>query len=163
MNPNAAPTNASPHRSAARAQRFHLGFSLIEMLIVVAIIGLLAALVVPNLGRAFGGSQRKTAKAQANQLLGAVEQFRTGVGRLPTEDEGLSVLINRPEGVGDGWDGPYLQRTDVPKDPWGFDYVYKRFNTQTDDYPFDFTIISYGADGKQGGEGDDADIDARDP
>jgi general secretion pathway protein G len=153
----------STHRGGhAHTRDRRLGFSLIEMLIVVAIIGLLAALVVPNLGKAFGSSQVKTAKAGAQQLLGAVEEFRTDVGRIPTEDEGLAALIRRPDSAGEQWDGPYLQRTSVPPDPWGNAYVYERFDDD-DEYPFAYTVLSLGADGQRGGEGDAADIDARDP
>jgi len=152
------PSGAPRSPAAARTAR---GFSLLEMLIVVAIIGLLAALVVPNLGRAFGSSQEKTAKAGAQQLLNAVEEFRLDAGRLPTEEEGLRVLIVRPDGL-QSWDGPYLQRTSVPPDPWGNAFVYRRF-TSGDEYPFDYTVLSLGADGAPGGEGDAADIDARDP
>lgn len=146
-----------PRRAARR------GFSLLEMLIVVAIIGLLAALVVPNLGRAFGSSQVKAAKTTAKSLLSGVEEFRLEVGRYPTEEEGLEALVRKPEGAPESWDGPYLQQTSVPPDPWGNPYVYKRFDGASDDYPFDFTVISLGSDGQPGGEGDAADIDARDP
>jgi general secretion pathway protein G len=140
------------HRRTPRA------FSLMEMLFVIAIIALLAALIIPNLGNVFGGAQRDTARAQVVQLKNAVEAFRRDMGRLPTEEEGLSVLVDMPEDGEGKWQG-YLDRRTVPTDPWGTPYQYERL---TDDPQFDFTVISYGADTEPGGEGDAADINARD-
>ncbi len=141
----------------ARRTRPH-AFSLLEMLVVIAIIGLLAALILPNIGSAFGSSQRQTAEAQLRQLLGAVEEFRRDMGRLPTEEEGLDALVTMPEDGEDKWSG-YLDRRTIPADPWGNPYVYEKL---PDDPMFDFTILSLGSDGQRGGEGDAQDIDARD-
>lgn len=153
-------TRKSPRRGRTGGGRAHRrgarAFSLMEMLFVIAIIGLLAALIVPNLGNIFGGAQVDTARSQTKALLGSVERFNMDMGRYPTEEEGLGVLVEMPEDGEDRWQGPYLETRTVPVDPWGNEYVYV-----TDDPQFPFTVVSYGADGEPGGEGDAADIDAR--
>lgn len=130
------------------------GFSLIEMLFVIAIIGLIAALVLPRLGNAFGKSQVQTTKAQLSLLTGAVDQFKLNVGRYPTKEEGLGALLKKPEGA-EGWDGPYLEKKTIPKDGWKHDFIY------TPDDEWKFIIRSLGADGREGGEGENQDIDNR--
>ena len=135
------------------------GFSLIELLFVIAIIGLLVALVAPRLAGAFGGGQIRTTEAQLSQLSSAVEQFRLDVGRLPTQEEGLRALLVRPEGVSaDLWKG-YLEKDVLPKDGWGNEFIYSRITDGSSVH--DFVIISYGADGQQGGEGDNRDLSNR--
>ena len=129
-------------------------FTLIEMLLVVAIIGLLAALLVPQLGRQFGKSQVKITRAQLERLATAVEKFRLDMQRYPTEQEGLTILVEKPR-EGDNWGGPYLGKTTLPTDGWGRDFIYKLDDT------FGFRLISLGADGKEGGEGENADLDNR--
>jgi general secretion pathway protein G len=130
------------------------GFTLIEMLFVLVIIGLLAALLVPRLVGKVGQSKSAIAKATIAQLAQNVEAFNMAVGRYPTEQEGLTALVKKPDGV-DTWAGPYWDRATLPKDPWGGDYQYKL------DEKFGFVIRSFGADAKVGGEGDAADIDNR--
>jgi len=129
-------------------------FTLFEMLLVVAIIGLLAALIAPTLGKQFGRSQVGITKAQLQDLSTKVEQFRLHVGRYPTEEEGLAALVEKPQGV-DSWDGPYLGKASVPKDPWNNEFVYEL------DDEWGFRLISLGADGREGGEGEAADLDNR--
>ena len=125
------------------------GFTLIELLVVMVIIGLLVALVGPNvMGRA-EKAKPQAARVQIENLASALEMFKLDVGRYPTEEEGLSVLRQAPSGV-DRWDGPYL-RKQVPKDPWDRDYVYRRAGKE-------FEVLSYGADGATGGSSVDADI-----
>ncbi len=125
------------------------GFTLIELLVVMVIIGLLVALVGPNvMGRA-EKAKPQAARAQIENLASALEMFKLDVGRYPTEQEGLSVLRQAPSGV-DRWDGPYL-RKQVPKDPWDRDYVYRLSGKE-------FEVLSYGADGATGGSNVDADI-----
>lgn len=149
---------AAAHRMGARPRPHRIrrsrAFSLIEMLFVVIIIGLIAALVVPNLGKAFGKSQVKTTTAQLANLSDAVENFRLDVNRYPTEQEGLQALIEKPE-TAEGWAGPYLDKRTLPTDGWGNEFIYKR------DPDFGFIIISHGADGVQGGSGENADLDNR--
>ena len=128
------------------------GFTLIEILIVVVIIGLLASLVGPQLFKKVGSSRQKTARAQISLLETALKMFRLDVGRYPTTEEGLRALVLRPEGLGSSWDGPYLEK-DVPLDPWGNPYIYKCPAERAE-----YEIISYGADSKAGGEGENADI-----
>jgi len=137
-------------RTPARAG----GFSLIEMLFVIAIIGLIAALILPRLGGAFGKSQVQTTKAQLSSLTSAVESFRLNVGRYPSKEEGLAALLKKPDGA-EGWSGPYLDKKIVPQDGWKREFIY------TPDDEWKFVIRSLGADGKEGGEGENADLDNR--
>jgi len=127
------------------------GFTLIELLVVLTILAMLAALVVPRVFRSLEKAKVNTAKAQISALESAIGAYRHNVGSFPTTDEGLQALRQRPSGV-ENWDGPYIPK-DVPLDPWGHPYVY-RCPSEHGDYE----IISYGADGREGGEGVDADI-----
>ncbi len=135
---------------AARVAREERGFTLIELLVVVIIIGLLAALVGPRLFGRVGRSKQAAARAQIELFGVALDNFRLDVGRYPTTQEGLQSLQTNP-GV-DGWDGPYLKK-DVPQDPWGREYVYKLPGEHGE-----YDLISFGADGSPGGEGENGDI-----
>ncbi len=127
------------------------GFTLIELLVVMLILGLLAALVGPKLFGKVGKAKIRAAKAQISLLEDALDAFRLDVGRYPTTEEGLQALVEQPSGV-TKWDGPYLKKK-VPKDPWGHDYVYKCPGEHGD-----YDLYSLGADGEEGGEGENADI-----
>lgn len=146
-----APSCVQRPHGAVRARR---AFTLLEMLFVVLIIGLIAALVLPRLGRTFGRGQVKTTQAQLAALTTMVEDFRADVGRYPTEPEGLGALITKPQGL-ESWQGPYGGKRTLPKDAWGREFIYKS------DATFGFVIRSLGADQKEGGEGDNADLDNR--
>jgi general secretion pathway protein G len=127
------------------------GFTLVELIVVVIIIGLLAGLVVPQFIRQEEKATAKAAKAQIELFGTALDTFRLDVGRYPTSQEGMAALMQKPGGV-DRWDGPYLKK-DLPPDPWGKPYVYK---SPGDHGVYD--IISYGADGAPGGDGNNRDI-----
>ena len=140
-----------PHATRLRAA----GFTLLEMLVVLVIIGLIASLVGPRLFSRVDTSKVQIADTQSRMLRGAVETFQLEVGRLPTVDEGLAVLVKPPadERAKSRWRGPYLDEA-VPADPWGNPYVYSM--PGRDGMPF--ALYSLGADGKPGGEGNDADV-----
>lgn len=127
------------------------GFTLLELLVVMVIIGLLAGYVAPRYFAEVGKSEVKVARAQIDAFEKALESYRLNVGRLPTSEQGLEALMTQPSGV-TKWRGPYLKKS-VPPDPWGKPYQYK----QPGDHG-DFDIVSLGRDGKPGGQGDDADI-----
>lgn len=127
------------------------GFTLIELLVVMVILGLLAALVGPRFFGQEKKAKQKAAKSQIALLEAAVETYRVDLGAFPTSDQGLDALRTQPDGV-DKWDGPYLKKA-VPLDPWGNPYVYESPSEHGD-----FAILSYGADGSAGGEGDNQDI-----
>ncbi len=127
------------------------GFTLIELLVVVIIIGLLASLVAPKFFKKLSASKQKTAKAQIELLGQALDEFRLDNGRYPATEEGLQALREKPDDL-PNWSGPYLPKP-VPKDPWGRDYVYKSPGEHGD-----YDLYSYGRDGQEGGEGEDADI-----
>lgn len=138
-----------------RAPRFAAGFTLLEMLVVLVIIGLIASLVGPRLFSRVDSSKVQVAETQTRLLRGAVETFRLEVGRLPTVEEGLAVLYTAPtdDRSRARWRGPYLDEN-VPADPWGNPYIYAI--PGRDGLPF--AVYSNGADGKPGGEGNDADV-----
>jgi len=128
------------------------GFTLLELLVVMVIIGLLAGFVAPRYFSQVGKSRVKAARAQIDALDKALEQFRIDVGRLPTTEEGLAALNAAPAGM-QSWEGPYLKKA-VPPDPWGHPYVYLEPGTHQND----FDLASYGRDGRAGGTGEDADL-----
>lgn len=128
------------------------GFTLMELMVVLLIIGLLGALVAPRFFKHIEPSKREAAKAQIVLLSTALDQFSLDTGRYPTSSEGLQALISNP-GVQD-WAGPYLRKTTVPKDPWQGEYRYEAPGS----HGLDFDLLSYSRDGSPGGEGDGADI-----
>ncbi|MBT7443869.1 MAG: type II secretion system major pseudopilin GspG [Methylococcales bacterium] len=129
------------------------GFSLIELLVVLTILGLLATVVGPKVMNALGGGKIKAAEVQIANLESAVERFYFDASRYPTTDEGLAALIEKP-GTVDNWQGPYLKKRVIPKDPWKREYHY-RFPS---DHGAEFDIYSYGSDGAEGGEGESIDV-----
>ena len=135
-----------------RKRRRSRGFTLLELLVVMVIIGLLAGFVAPRYFAQVGKSRVKAARAQIDAIDKALEQFRLDVGRLPTTEEGLAALNAAPQGM-TNWDGPYLKK-DVPLDPWGHPYLY----TQPGTHQNDFDVMSYGRDGRPGGSGEDEDL-----
>ena len=144
---------ASLGKAVALSQRpLERGFTLIELLVVMVIIGLLGALVGPRLFRNVGRSKITAAKAQIAMFQSGLGQYKLEVGVFPSNDEGLQALRVRPSSA-DNWDGPYLQK-EIPMDPWDNEYVY-RFPGEYGDQP---DIISYGADGREGGEGENAEV-----
>lgn len=128
------------------------GFTLVELLVVLAILGLLAGLVGPQVMKFLGTSKSKTAGLQLQNMSAALDIYRLEVGRYPTTAEGLEALVTSPGGAAN-WNGPYLKKGDVPKDPWGNEYKYQAPGS---DGPFD--IWSLGADAQEGGEGENADV-----
>lgn len=126
-------------------------FTLLELLVVVLIIGLLASYVGPKYFSQVSKSEATLARAQIEAYSKALDNFRLDTGRLPTTEEGLAALQQRPAGA-DKWNGPYLKK-DVVADPWGHPYLYRAPGAKGD-----FEIVSYGKDGQPGGTGDDADI-----
>jgi len=135
-----------------RRRRRESGFTLIEMMVVMLIIGVLAALVAPSFIKQGQKAQWKAGVAQVELLGTALDTFRLDVGRYPTTQEGLAALRQRPFGI-DRWDGPYLKK-DVPMDPWNRPYYYR--SPGEGGRPYD--LLSYGADGAPGGDGDNRDI-----
>jgi general secretion pathway protein G len=127
------------------------GFTLLELLVVMVIIGLLAAYVGPKYFGQIGKSEIKVARAQIDALAKALDQYRLDTGHYPTTDAGLPALTDRPSNE-PRWAGPYLQKK-VPLDPWGRPYMYKLPGEHGD-----FDLISYGKDGQPGGSGDSEDI-----
>ena len=131
--------------------RKNSGFTLLELLVVIVIVGLLAGYVAPRYFSQVGKSEVQVARAQVESLEKALDQFRLDMRRYPTAEEGLEALVSKPANS-TGWSGPYLKKA-VPADPWGHAYVYR-----TPGGKGEFDLFSYGRDGKPGGSGEDADI-----
>lgn len=144
----------TPGAATTRARRAR-GFTLLEMLVVLVIVGLLAGLIGPRLFGKVDSSRVQTAETQIKMIKGALDTFRLDIGRYPSEAEGLAVLARQPddERARNRWRGPYLDG-DIPLDPWGSPYQYGI--PGANDQPV--ALYSFGADGKRGGEGNDADI-----
>ncbi len=146
------PTSMFGSRATRGIQsRKQKGFTLLELLVVLVIIGMLAAIVGPRYFSQLGKSQVTVARAQIDVLTKSIDNYRLDVGRFPTAEEGLQALVVKPPSA-DKWAGPYLKK-DVPLDPWGHPYVYQVPGTKGD-----YAVISYGRDGQPGGSGEDADI-----
>ncbi len=137
------------HHTGHRSRR---GFTLIELLVVLVILGLLAGLVGPQVMKYLSGAKSDSARLQIENLAATLNMYRLGIGRYPTSDEGLDALVEAPAGT-ERWNGPYLEKKQVPKDPWGFDYQY-RFPGEHGD----FDLYTLGADNAEGGEGENRDI-----
>jgi general secretion pathway protein G len=134
-----------------REKRRENGFTLIEILVVIIIIGLLAALVGPRLFGKVSTAKLSAAKAQIELFGTALDTYRLDVGKYPTTEEGLKALREKPSGV-EGWNGPYLPK-EIPLDPWKRPYIYKSPGEHGD-----YDLISHGLDGAEGGEGENQDV-----
>jgi general secretion pathway protein G len=142
------PIHCSRHRVVARrggrrAQRS--GFTLVEMLVVLAILGLVVGLVGPRVLNYLSDSKVKAAQIQMENLASALDLYYLDNGRYPSTDEGLGALVQRPASAAD-WNGPYLKTSGVPKDPWGHEYLYR---TPGQNAPYD--VGSLGPEGREGG------------
>jgi general secretion pathway protein G len=127
------------------------GFTLLELLVVIVIIGLLAGYVAPRYFSQVGKSEVQVARAQIESLEKALDQYRLDNRSYPSAEQGLEALVNRPANA-PNWGGPYLKKA-VPSDPWGRAYVYRVPGQRSD-----IEVVSLGRDGKAGGNGEDADI-----
>jgi general secretion pathway protein G len=141
------------HRATPASDRLHKlrGFTLLELLVVVVIIGLLAGLVAPRYFDQVGRSNTQIARAQINALEKALDQYRLDMGTYPTSDAGLQALVVKPDGA-ERWQGPYLKKA-VPPDPWGRPYHYRGPGEHGD-----YDLFSFGADGQAGGTGENIDV-----
>ncbi|MFL6574825.1 MAG: type II secretion system major pseudopilin GspG [Burkholderiales bacterium] len=127
------------------------GFTLLELLVVIVIIGLLAGYVAPRYFGQVGKSEVQVARAQLDSLEKALDQYRLDTRHYPTAEQGLDALVNKPTNEA-SWSGPYLKKA-VPADPWGHPYVYHVPGARGE-----YDLYSLGRDGKPGGNGEDADI-----
>ncbi len=134
-------------RRGRSLRRGESGFTLIEILVVITIIGLIMALVAPRVLNYLGEAKVKAAKIQIESFVSTLDLYYLDTGRYPSTSEGLEALVQRPAGV-EGWNGPYLKGGFVPNDPWGRPYVYRMPGEHGT-----FDILSYGADGQEGGRG----------
>ncbi len=141
-----------PQNKAMQSRSRRRGFTLVELLVVLAILGLLVGLVGPQVMKALGGSKTKTARIQIEDLSATLDIYRLELGRYPTTNDGLQALVENTAGASN-WNGPYLKKNQVPKDPWGFDYQYRSPGEHGS-----FDIWSLGADNREGGEGENQDI-----
>jgi general secretion pathway protein G len=141
------------HRTGTRAfARGDMGFTLLELLVVMVIIGLLASYVAPRFFDQVGKSEIKATRAQLDAFDKALGTYRLDTGRYPSTDQGLKALVDRPADE-PKWSGPYLAKA-LPADPWGHAYVYRQPGEQGHDYE----LLSYGKDGQRGGSAENADI-----
>lgn len=134
------------------ARRGEQGFTLVELLIVMAILVLLAGIVAPRVMGYLGSSRVKAAKVQIQSLATSLELYRLDTGRYPRSSEGLIALVQKPAGA-KNWNGPYIQSRTTPTDPWGAPFIYRSPGKHGA-----FEIISLGADGKNDGDGENQDV-----
>lgn len=127
------------------------GFTLLELLVTLVIVGLLAGIVGPNVFKQMGKSEVKAARAQMDGLQKALDQYRLDVGRYPSTEQGLAALWSKP-GNEPRWAGPYLSKA-VPQDPWGRDYLYRSPGEHGE-----YDLATLGKDGREGGDGENQDV-----
>ena len=139
-------------QTAAALRRSDAGFTLVEILVVITIIGLIMAIVGPRVLNYLGESKVKAAKIQIESFSSALDLYYLDMGRYPGSSEGLTALVQRP-GSAQEWNGPYLKGGVVPKDPWGHVYLYRSPGERG---PYE--IVSLGSDGQEGGAGTAADL-----
>lgn len=128
------------------------GFTLLELLVVLAILGLIAAFIGPEVLNLLSGAKADSAKIQMKNIEASLDLYRLDVGKYPNQDEGLDALVRAP-GQAERWRGPYLRSAEGLKDPWGKPYNYRRPGRENE-----YDIFSFGADQAEGGDGEDADI-----
>jgi general secretion pathway protein G len=128
------------------------GFTLVELLVVLVILGLLAGLVGPQVMKHVGTSKTRAARLQVEELAAALEIYRLDVGTYPSAAQGLDALVAPPAGSA-AWNGPYLRKTVVPRDPWGRAFRYRQPGRHGE-----FDLYTLGADDAEGGEGENADV-----
>jgi len=133
-------------------KRRERGFTLIELLVVLVILGLLGAIVGPRVMKYLSSAKSDSARLQVQDFAGTLDLYKLELGRYPTTDEGLKALVEAPSNA-EGWNGPYLKKKEVPKDPWGNEYSY-RFPGQHGE----FDVYSLGADNAEGGDGENKDV-----
>ena len=129
------------------------GYTLLELLVVLVIIGLLVAVATPQVMRMLGGAKSDAARLQIEALTTALDYYQTDIGSYPTQAQGLAALWRKPEGL-DAWNGPYIRKEKHLTDPWGAPFHYRVPGEKAGA----FDLYSYGADGQEGGSGDDADL-----
>ena len=128
------------------------GFTLIELLVVLVILGLLASLAGPKVMNYLGGAKSDSAHLQVEEFGASLDLFKLETGRYPTTQEGLQALVQAPAGL-TGWNGPYLKKKTVPKDPWGNEYIYVSPGQHGH-----YDLSSLGADNREGGDGENKDL-----
>jgi general secretion pathway protein G len=137
-----------------RNRRKQKGFTLVEVLVVIVLLALIASVYVPRMFRGMGEQQRKMARTKMANIESAIIKFQLDCGRFPDESLGLEELIVPPTDLEEKWKGPYLKQSEL-LDPWDNPYIYIE---EGEINPGSFDLISYGKDGMEGGEGDDADV-----
>lgn len=130
------------------------GFTLMEMLVVLVVIGLIAAVAIPQITNLLGSAKTKAAKVQLDTLSASLRHYELDTGAFPTSEQGIEVLWSMADPDA-AWNGPYVRQERQLKDPWGFDFVYR---SPAEDAPYE--LVTLGADNKVGGTGDDADLKA---
>jgi general secretion pathway protein G len=152
MSKNASARTCSLRTPKEETRPGEQGFTLVEMLVVIAIIGLIVGLIGPRVLNYLSESRVKTAKIQMQSFASALDLFNLDAGRYPSSSEGLAALVRRTPGVA-AWNGPYLKGGNVPNDPWNNPYVYRAPGERSA-----YDIMSYGSDGQEGGAGTASDI-----